>query len=166
MCVVNTRRKKGYWLKNNLQPIWYERTDDGNFRLDDAGEKIVRYNVPEVLSTLSMRKKLLIRRSSPPIPSLHILNGIYRIKGHCVPFPQDISDMCDELPRRRESVVTFVRQIGNKDTFEMHLKHLRVYRKKIIPALEWLKIHHSGYHDIKIKTGNLSWMKEKNNPHL
>ena len=60
MCVVNTRRKKGYWLKNNLQPIWYERTDDGNFRLDDAGEKIVRYNVPEVLSTLSMRKKLPI----------------------------------------------------------------------------------------------------------
>ena len=67
--------------------------------------------------------------------------------------------MCDELPRRRESIVTFVRQMGNKDTSEMYLKHLRVNKEKIISALKWLKIHHSGYHDITIDTGNLDWMK-------
>ena len=127
---MDVKKKKGYWLKNNLQPIWYERAGDGNFRLDEAGEKIIRYDVPEVLSTLSMSEKLLIRRSAPFIPSLHISNGIYGIKGHCVSFPQDISDMCDELPRRRESIVTFVRQMGNKDTSEMYLKHLRVNKEK------------------------------------
>ena len=55
-----TEFKKGFWLKNKLQPLWYERTDDGNFRLDDAREEIVRYDVLEVLSTLSMSEKLLI----------------------------------------------------------------------------------------------------------
>ena len=78
----------------------------------------------------------------------------------CV-LPQDISGVRKKLLRGRKLIVTFVRQMGNKNTSEMHLKHLRVNKKKIILALEWLKIHHSGYHDIKIKTGNLSWMKEK-----
>ena len=108
-----------------------------------------------------MSEKLLIRRSAPFIPSLHISNGIYGIKGHCVSFPQDISDMCDELPRRRDSIITFVRQMGNKSTSEMYLKHLRVNKEKIISALKWLKIHHSGYHDITIKKDNLDWMKGK-----
>ena len=75
-------------------------------------------------------------------------------------FPQDISDMCNKLPRRRESIVTFVHQMGNKGTSEMYSKHPRVKKKKVISALEWLKIHHTRYHDITINTDNQRWMKE------
>ena len=58
----------------------------------------------------------------------------------------------------RESVVTFVHRMGNKQTSEMYLTHVRVNRKKVTLALEWLKIHHSGYHDITINIDNLTWM--------
>ena len=136
-----------------------QRIEDGNFRLDDAGGKIVRCDVREILSMLSTSGKLLTRHSVPFILSVHIPNDIFRIKGHCVSFPQDISDMCDELPRRRESIVMFVRQMGNKDTSEMYLKYLRVNKRKIISALKWLKIHHSGYHGIMINIDDLSWIK-------
>ena len=64
--------------------------------------------------------------------------------------------MCNEIPRYREQIVTFVYQMGNKDTSEMYLKHLRVNNEKITSELEWLKIHHSGYHDITINIDNLS----------
>ena len=113
-CSECQKKPNKYWLENYLQPTWYERTDDGNIRLDDAGEKIVHYDIPKVLSTLSMSEKLLIRRSAPFIPSIHISSGIYEIKGHYVSFLQDISDMCDELPRRRELMVTRVHQLGKR----------------------------------------------------
>jgi hypothetical protein len=32
-------------------------------------------------------------------------NGIFALKGHCVTFPQDITQMCDELPHRKEKVI-------------------------------------------------------------
>ena len=76
-------------------------------------------------------------------------------------FLQDISEMCDERPRHRESVVTFLHQMDDKKTSEMHLKHLEVNKKKVTSTSEWLKIHHSGYHDISISMNNLSSMEEK-----
>ena len=79
MCRRCQKEPNGYWLKNNLQPVWYERTKDVNIRLDDVGEKVVRYDTPKVLSTLNMSEKLLIRCSTPFIPSIHILNGIYEV---------------------------------------------------------------------------------------
>ena len=65
--------------------------------------------------------------------------------------------MYNKLPRCRESLVTFFCQMGNKKLSEMHLKRLRVNKKKVIVALKLLKIHHSGYHDITINVDNLNW---------
>ena len=155
-----------HYLKKNLHPVWYERKEGAkshkDFKFDSNGNKIARYDIPKQLSVLTMSEQLLIRRCAPYIPSLHLSTGFYGIKGHCVAFPQDITEMCDILPQRPESLVTFIRQMGNKNTSEMHLKHLKVRKNKVLAALEWLRLHHSGYHDIKIDKSKLDWIGNKN----
>jgi hypothetical protein len=29
------------------------------------------------------------------VPSIHLSNGTFALKGHCVTFPQDITKMCN-----------------------------------------------------------------------
>ena len=105
-----------------------------------------------------MYEKLLIRRCANFVPSVHLKNGIFGIKGHCVTFPQDISTMCDELPQRKETLVTFIRNIGNKDTDNVFPTSLRVNRHKVINALKWLQKHNPFYGNVTIKEDNLDWM--------
>ena len=147
-----------YYIKNNLHPVWYLVDDDGNYVLDENGEKEIQYHIPEELACLTMYEKLLIRRCANFVPSVHLKNGIFGINGHCVTFPQDITEMCDELPQRKETLLTFVRNIGNKDTDNVFPTSLRVNRFKVVNALKWLQKHNPFYRNIKIKEDNLDWM--------
>ena len=63
----------------------------------------------------------------------------FALKGHCVTFPQDISNMCNELPLHKESMVVFIRYLGNKDTSDLYPKLLRVNKQNVLEALLWLK---------------------------
>ena len=154
---------QNYYLEKKLQPIWYERKSNAkshkDYKIDSNGNRIVRYDQPLELTTLTMSEQLLIRRCAPYIPTIHFGKGFYGVKGHCVAFPQDITDMCNVLPQRPEKVVTYIRQMGNKDTSDVYLKHLRVRKQKVLTALKWLKLHHSGYYDIQIDPSKLDWMK-------
>ena len=76
-------------------------------------------------------------------------------------FPQKITNVCNELPRHPDEIVTYIRQLGNSQTSQVHLQHLKVRRKKVIQALKWLKLHHTEYKDITINESNLEWMKDK-----
>ena len=69
--------------------------------------------------------------------------------------------MCDELPQRKETLVTFVRNIGNADTDSIFPTSLTVNRKRVINALKWLQKHSSFYKNIKITEKNLHWMDGK-----
>ena len=120
---------KRHYEKNNLQPTWYERNADGLMKKTDDGSPVTRYDIPPELSRLSMAEKLLVRRCAPYIPSHHLKGGNFGLKGHCVAFAQDITDMCDELPNRKETVVTFVCEMGNKNNHSMLLRHLKVNKK-------------------------------------
>ena len=154
-----------YYNDKRLQPIWYERRENAtsydDYKLDSDNNRIVRYDIPTELSSLTMSEQLLIRKCAPYIPSVHMSGGFFALDGQCIAFPQDIDDMVNELPRRPENIVTFVRQMGNKETSEVHLKHLRVRRNKVIDALKWLKLHNSEYKDITINEDRLDWMKNK-----
>ena len=127
--------RKTYYTDNNLNPIWYERipnaTKFDQFLLDSRGNKIIRFDIPEELSELTISEQLLIRKVAPFIPAVHINSGFFALKGQCVAFPQDISDVCDTLPRKQSDLVTYIRQMGNKNTSAVKLKHLRVRRKKL-----------------------------------
>ena len=152
------RQDPDYYIKNNLHPIWYLVDDHNNYVLDENGKKVVQYHVPQELSCLSMYEKLLIRRCANFVPSVHLKNGVFGLKGHCVTFPQDITQMCDELPQRKETLLTFVRNIGNKDTDAVFPISLRVNRVKVLTALHWLKKHNPFYRNINIREENLDWM--------
>jgi hypothetical protein len=166
-CSACTRRRDpNFFLDNNLHPVWYLVDEEGNYIKDSKGCKIPQYNVPKELSELSIGEKLLIRRCANMVPSVHIRSGIFGLKGHCVTFPQDITNMCDELPQRSESVVTFIRQIGNKDTSGGYPEMLKVKKNNVIEALRWLKKHNPFYKHITIAPSNMDWMKGREEANL
>jgi hypothetical protein len=158
-CKDNTYDKNDHYLEGNLHPVWFERDSVGNIAIGTNGKPIIRYDIPNELSSLTMAEKLLIRRCSPLIPSHHIKNGVYGINGHCVCFPQDIDRMCDELPHQKSSMVIFVRHISNRANGEVSSRHFKVNKDKVIRALEWLKLHHRGYHNISINESNMDWIE-------
>ena len=157
--------KPGFYEEMRLQPVWFERiphaTSWEDYKLDEEGKKITRYDIPTELASLTVSEQLLIRKSAPFIPSVHLTNGFYALTGQCVAFPQDISHMCTDLPRQRQEVITFIRQLGNSTTTSVHLQHLKVRKKKVMEALKWLRIHHSGYRDVTINESNLDWMDNR-----
>ena len=159
ICKKNKCQENNKYLKENLHPIWYERDDEGNLKYED-GEKVTRYDIPDVLKSLTMAEKLLIRRCSPLIPSHHIRNGVYGIFGHCVTFAQDIDSMCTDLPQKESNMVIFVRNLSNRLSGEIHTQHFKVNKDKVLSALRWLKVHHVGYKDITINSSNLDWIKK------
>ena len=69
--------------------------------------------------------------------------------------------MCNELPLRKETVLTFIRNIGNKDTDAIFPTSLRVNKNKVLNALHWLKKHNPFYKNITIKEENFDWMEGK-----
>ena len=80
-------------------------------------------------------------------------------------FPQDITEMRDELPLRKESVLTFILYLGNKLTEEVLVKQLKVRKDYVSSVLKWLQHHHTGYGytDIRIIEEFFSgWMTRTN----
>ena len=155
----NVTADSDYYEHSNRHPVWFEHnTDSGEIVLDSNGNKNAKYTIPEELQDLRIGEKLLIQRYSPYIPTHHIRNGQYGIKGHCVTFPQDITDVCNVLPQRKEKLLTFIRYMSNKDNTTPYPKQYVIRRQKVIGALKWLKIHHSGYQNITILESNLDWM--------
>ena len=102
------RKDPMYFLKNNLHPVWYEVSDDGYLVRDKDGNKVPHFEIPPELKRLSMAEKFLIQRCSNYVPLVHLSNGVFALKGHCVTFPQDISAICNELPLRKETMVVFI----------------------------------------------------------
>jgi hypothetical protein len=113
-----------------------------------------------------MAEKLLIQRCANFVPSIHLSNGTFALKGHCITFPQDITKMCNELPLRKEAVVVFICYIGNKDASAVYPKSLRVNKQNVLEALLWLKKHNAHYANITINESNLDWMNGQNEANI
>ncbi len=52
-CYRMNKAIPNFYLARNLQPVWYEREDNDDFRLDANGLKIVRYDIPMELQDLA-----------------------------------------------------------------------------------------------------------------
>jgi hypothetical protein len=102
------RKDSKYFLRKNLHPDWYEVDDNGQFIKDKFGNKIPHFERLIELIKLIMAKKLLIQRCANYVPSVHLSNGTFALKGHCITFPQDITTMCNELPLRKATMVVFI----------------------------------------------------------
>jgi hypothetical protein len=148
-----------YFLRNNLHPVWYEVSDSGEFIRDKDENKVLHFERPVELTRLSMAEKFLIWTCLNCVPSVHLSNSTFALKGHCVTFPQDISAMCNELPLCKETMVVLIWYIGNKDTSAVYPKSSCVNRKNVLVALLWLKRHKPFYANVSIRENNLEWMQ-------
>jgi hypothetical protein len=81
------RNDPNHYIKNNMHPLWYEIEEDWSFQTDSNGKKIPQFDRPHELLRLSMAEKLLIGRCASFVPSIHLSNGTFELKGHCVTFP-------------------------------------------------------------------------------
>ncbi len=122
------------------------------------------YSLPYELQNLTIAEKLLIQRVSPLIPIIHIKNGSLGSRGHVVSFYQDITGICNELPRLPSavSIVKVIRSGTSKDG-EGISNSFTINRQRVISALKRLKKYNPLYRDITIKESNLSWMRGNNN---
>jgi len=66
--------------------------------------------------------------------------------------------MSDELPQQKDTLLTFIRNIGNKDTNAIFPTSLRVNHLKVLNALKWLQKHSPFYANITIRERNFDWM--------
>ena len=88
---------------------------------DSSG--MIRFDIPEVLLDLREGEKLLIQQVSPYVPLHHLQQGSYGSRGHVCSFPQDISHVCNVLPRipSEVSVVKVVKEFTDKSNERQRL---------------------------------------------
>ena len=153
---------KGAYSRSNIMvPTWEDR--QGN----------VHYNVPAVLSKLTIAEVLLIQRVSPLVPIVHIRNGTLGIKGHVCSFLQDISSVAQVLPRLPQDIkaVKFVKTFTDSNSDHQTRMYL-VNRKRVMAALAWLTEHHVEYRkayqcgELIININNLNWLGDKEEAEL
>jgi len=141
--------------RDALLPVWY----------DDNGE--VRFDLPDELKGLRLGEQLLIQRLSCFIPIVHIKNGTMGLKGNCVSFRQNISDICNSLPRTKVQAIKIIRTYrdSNSDSsINCRFDLFMVRRNRVLGALKWLKKYHKWYRedpDLIICEYNLDWMNGK-----
>ncbi len=152
------RKDPMFFLKNNLHPVWYEVSDEGEFIRDKDGNRVPHFERPVELTRLSMAEKFLIRRCSNYVPSVHLSNGTFALKGHWVTFPQDISAMCNELPLCKETMVVFIWYLGNQDTCGVS-QIFMCEEEKFVRSFYLVEKHNPLYSDISIRENNLDWMQ-------
>ncbi len=118
------------------------------------------------MKRLTVAEQLLIQRCATFVPSVHLSNGTFALKAHGITFLQDITQMCDVLPLRKEQVLVFICYIGNNDTSAVYPKSMRVNQQNVIDALLWLKKHNPHYSNVAINESNLDWMKDKDEANI
>jgi hypothetical protein len=79
---AKTERIPCTFLRSNLHPVWYEVSDNGEFIRDKDGNKVPHFERPVELTRLSMAEKFLIQSCSNYVPSVHLSNGTFALKGH------------------------------------------------------------------------------------
>ena len=145
------------WTKNfaDMLPVWIN--DDEQTQL----------HVPDELSCLREGERLLIQQISVYVPLHHLMYGQLGAKGHIVSFPQDISDVCKELPRLPNNV-SFIRVIKyfKIDDGELSSLSFSIRREKVLRALYWLKKYNVQYEDINIVEENLDWIENQEEQQL
>ena len=137
-------------LEKQMLPVW--RDKDGT----------VHYDVPEELKDLRFGEQIMIQRFSPYIALKHIRSGSFGLKGHSCCFAQDIDEVCDVLPRKKEHLIQVIKQfrtVNENDNDDPEYSTFVIRRDKVLNALKWLKAHNSEYENINISTENLNWME-------
>ena len=99
---LRQRNGQGEGVSDHL-PIW----------VDEHGKH--QYHVPEELSKLTEGEKLLIQQAAPYVPMVHLKHGMYGSQGHVSSFPQQISEVCKVLPRKKVDAIKVIKNFKRKN---------------------------------------------------
>ena len=131
-----------------MAPIWYVGNEP-------------QWHLPHELSCLREGEKLLIQQISVYVPLHHLRFGQIGSRGHIVAFPQDISAVCDTLPRT-PSDVALIRVIKTYRSKDGVIENMCFMIRKVVvlAALRWLKEYTQQYRNITITEENLDWIED------
>ena len=111
----------------------------------------MQYLVPDELRGLSLYEELLIQKAAPYIPIIHVKNGAFGLKGHCIIFERESQGDIKQLPRCKSDVVCFNRQYGTReDGSKQKQMSMKANRKVLMNALTFLQKNHKSYNNIFI----------------
>ena len=133
-----TYKDDNFYIKNNLHHVWYLRDKKGEEVLDEHLKPIPKYHIQTELSSLTMYKQLPIQMWTNFIPTIYLKGGVFVTKAHTDTFPQDITYMCNKLPLKKYTILTFIRNIKNRNTSSYFSTSLKVRQKQVLDALVWL----------------------------
>ena len=141
-------------MKVNVSNICHRCTSDKQSINMFSNENNMNHGkVRQQLQNLTIVEQQLISRISPCINVHMFRHGGLASNGHCVTFPQDISEPATIFPRLPEETnIIKVRRQGKNDTS----KDFRVRRYTVQNALEWLQKYNPVYFDIIISANRLS----------
>jgi hypothetical protein len=141
-------------MDNNL-PVWYDK------------EHKVQYLLPPQLQCLREGEKLLIQKAAAYVPLLHLKDGQIGSRGHICSFAQDITEICNVLPRLPDNVqlIKVVKKYFEEGG-EIASKSFTVRKQVVLDALKWLKEYNLEYKNIEIKESNLDWIENGDSQEL
>ena len=104
----------------------------------------------------------MIQKVAPYIPLLHLKDGQLASRGHICSFRQDISSICNILPRL-PSDVHFIKVVKKylESGGEKTNKMFNIRRAEVLNALRWLKKYNRDYTDVEIEESNLNWIENQ-----
>ena len=99
---------------------------------------------PEELKGLRVTEVAAISRVLP-VAQIYRVGNSTRMKGHCVTYNQDPSEIVNKLPRHPSNLaIVFIKSPGK------HVKTLTIRRDKVLTAILYLKNNNRYYSDIDI----------------
>jgi hypothetical protein len=124
--------------------------------------------VPPQLQDLTYAEKLMIAKVRHNKCVVRVRSGRVRMSANAIMFSQPILKVYNKLPPSRkemQEILAFVYIGSSQPTLEdFERTPLLVRRKKILDALEWLKLNHEGYRELEISLENLNSYAERDIP--
>ncbi|KAJ7114871.1 hypothetical protein C8R44DRAFT_832893 [Mycena epipterygia] len=133
---------------------------------------LVRHNwlgeVPKVLQDLSYAEGIMIARVRHNRCVVRVNSGRVRMSANAIMFSQPILSIYNELPPSKDEmseILAFVFTGSAAPTQEdFDRTPMLVRKKKVVDALEWLKLNHEGYADLEISLENLASYADRDIP--
>ncbi|KAJ7152413.1 hypothetical protein C8R46DRAFT_913087, partial [Mycena filopes] len=133
---------------------------------------LVRHNwigpVPSQLKNLTYAEGIMIARVRHNRCVVRVNSGRVRMSANAIMFSQPVLSVLNSLPPSRaemNEILAFVFMGSAAPTQEdFDRTPMLVRRKKVLDALEWLKLNHEGYQDLEISKENLSSYAERDIP--
>ncbi len=133
---------------------------------------LVRHNwigaVPEQLQDLTYAEGIMIARVRHNRCVIRVNSGRVKMSANAIMFSQPVLSVMNKLPPTKDEmseILAFVFMGSAAPTQEdFDRTPMLVRKKKVIAALEWLKLNHEGYIDLEISKENLDSYKDRDIP--